>query len=61
MTITVTQQTILAARVALMTTANTHADEALSYIEQGWPECAAGAAQRAFHYTGAWYELAFAS
>ena len=61
MTLTLTEQTILAARVVLLTTAHTLADDTLRYIEHGWPECAAGAAERAFHYTRAWYELALAS
>lgn len=59
--LTLTQQTILAARVALLTTANNHADDTLRYVAQGWPTVAAQAAQCAFHYASAWYELAVAS
>jgi hypothetical protein len=60
-TLALSPQTILAARVALLTTANEHADAALRYIEQGYPLAAAQAAECAHHYASAWRELAFAA
>jgi hypothetical protein len=60
-TLTLTTETIVSARVALMSDANKHANAALEYIELGWTDCAAFAALLAFRYSRAWWELAFAA
>lgn len=59
MTITLSNETIRLARIALLNDASTRADDVLRYVELGWAECAANAALLTFRYSRAWHELAF--
>jgi hypothetical protein len=60
-TLTLTTATIVSARVALLSDANKHASAALEYVENGWNDCAAFAAQLSFRYSRAYYELALSA
>ena len=60
-TLTLTLETLTAARVVLLHDASIKADRTLEYVELGWHDCAATSAMLAYRYSRAWHELAHPS